>query len=256
MPNMKIYIFKTWVFLILFFYFQLVSAQTSAFLEEDGLLVIEIESVAEVAEGWSEETVFEDYTGSSYFRYASNNQLNNPGNGLLEYPIFIQTPGLYQFQWRNLIAEGDSTTDYNDSWLKILASSFYGQRTLAGGVISIVCPKGYDPVLNDCPVELDEDLEDGVDPEGSGSGGWFKAYRSGEGGWVWSTRTSDSDAHNIYTEFESPGIYMIQVSGRSMSHAIDRMVLYRTDYNGDPLDAEIPESQYVNVDLIFMDGFE
>lgn len=229
-------------------------SQYFAFTEQGGLLVVEIESVDEVAAGWSEETEFEDYTDMSYFRYSANNQLNNPGNGLLEYPIFIQNTGLYQFQWRNLIAEGTSTTDANDSWLKIIGSAYYGQKNRSNGDVSIVCPKGYDSATNECPVDLDED-GGGVEPVGSGSDGWFKVYRSGSGDWVWSTRTSDSDAHNIFVRFDYPGIYMIQVSGRSKDHAIDRMVLYRTDYVGDPLDVKILESPWLDVDLIFMDGF-
>ncbi len=225
------------IFLVLmYFYSSLIWAQTSAFMEEDGLLVIEIESIAPVPPGWAEEMEFDDFTGSSYFRYAANNQLNNPGVDLLEYPIFIQTPGRYKFQWRNLITEGTSTTDANDSWLRIRADAFYGLQ----GSNSIVCPRGYDPALNDCPTDLDDDGN--VNPEGSGSDGWFKIYRSGPGDWVWSTNTSDNDGHRIYAQFDVPGLYLIQISGRSKDHAIDRMVLFNDDFMGDPLDIQLPES--------------
>ena len=246
---------KNQVLVLLMVYGCSSAAQTSAFLEADGLLVLEIESVTAVPNGWAEEIVFDDYTGASYFRYAANNQFNNPGNDLLSYPIFIQNPGRYQFQWRNLIAEGSSNTDANDSWLRLSASAYYGQKSRNNGDISIVCPKGYDPEVNACPEELDED-GGGVEPEGSGSNGWFKVYRSGPGDWVWSTRTSDNDAHNIFARFDYPGIYLIEVSGRSKDHAIDRMVLYRDDYAGNPLDVGLVESPWVDVDLIYKDGFD
>ncbi len=227
-----------------------VNAEILGFVEQEGLLVIEIESIPMVPNGWAEEVEFSGFTGSSYFRYAANNQLNNPGVDLLNYPVLIQNPGLYRFRWRNLIAEGTSTTDANDSWLKIDASAFYGQQ----GNDSIVCPKGYDVMQNDCPVELDADMN--VVPAGSGSAGWFKVYRSGQGEWVWSTQTSDSDAHQIYARFDQPGIYQIQVSGRSKDHAIDRMVAYRDDFSGDPLAINQTESEWADIDLIYIDSFE
>ncbi len=227
-----------------------VKSEVLGFMEQDGLVVIEIESVAVVPDGWAEEIDFMNFTGTSYFRYQANNQLNNPGVDVLTYPILIKNPGLYRFRWRNLIAEGTSTTDANDSWLKIEASAFYGLQ----GNNSIVCPKGYDAVQNNCPIELDDDMN--VTPAGSGSGGWFKVYRSGEGDWIWSTQTSDSDAHQIYARFDVPGIYQINVSGRSKDHAIDRMVLYRSDFSGDPLDTQLLESDWTDIDLIYSGGFE
>ncbi len=238
------------IFTFIYFYSGLIAAQTPAFLEEEGLVVIEIESIAAVPTGWSEETEFEGFTGSSYFRYAANNQFNNPGVDLIEYSVFIQNPGRYKFQWRSLIAEGTSTTDANDSWLKIRADAYYGLQ----GSNSIVCPRGYDPELNACPVEMDDDGN--VTPAGSGSDGWFKIYRSGPGDWVWSTNTSDSDGHRIYAQFNNPGLYVIQISGRSRDHAIDRMVLFSDDFMGDPLNIELTESPLVDADLIFVNGFE
>ena len=240
---------QTLTIIFILFTTVILRAQSQAFLEEGGLLVIEIESIEQVPDGWAEETSFSGYTGDFYFRYNDSNHLGTPGIDLLEYPIYIQNPGLYRFRWRSLIAEGTSTTDANDSWLKILADAFYGLQ----GSSSIVCPKGYDSFFNDCPIGLDGDAN--VTPAGSGSDGWFKIYRSGRGDWVWSTQTSDSDAHQIYARFDKTGLYTIQVSGRSKNHAIDRMVMYRADYNGDPLDTNLPESLFVEVDLIFANGF-
>ncbi len=221
-----------------------------AFLESDGLLVIEMETTSDSLGGWAEETSFTDYTGAAYFRYDGNNHFNNPGIDTLQYTVLIQNPGLYRFRWRSLIAEGSSNTDANDSWLKINSSAFYGLK----GANSIVCPKGYDPAFNDCPVAADNDMD--VTPEGSGSGGWFKIYRSGPGDWVWSTQTSDNDAHQIYARFDYPGLYTIAVSGRSKNHAIDRMVLYRSDYSGNALDTDLPESTLIDADFIFANSFE
>jgi len=240
---------------LIFLFISSLLAFTSAFsqvayLEEDGLLIIELESVSGIPNGWSEEDTFDDISGVSYHRYAGSNQFNNPGVDQIEILVFIQNPGTYRFRWRNLIAKGSSNTDANDSWLRIIADAFYGLQ----GTDSIVCPKGYNPEFNDCPTDLDADGD--VIPEGSGSEGWFKVYRSGAGLWKWSTRTSDNDAHDIYARFDATGLYMIQISGRSQNHAIDRLVMNEVNYAGDPLDLGLPEANMIDAEIIFTDGFE
>ena len=247
------YLKKTCCLSLFFFMltiFPMASVNAQAFAEENGLIVIEMESADDIPTDWANETIESGFTGSSYLRYNGNNNFNNTGIDQMEYLILISNPGLYRFRWRNLIAEGTSTTDANDSWLKIEAHAFYGQK----GNDSIVCPKGYDPDSNACPTNLDGDGN--VTPNGSGNNGWFKIYRSGPGDWVWSTNTSDNDAHQIYARFNTGGLFSILVSGRSAEHAIDRLVLYRDDYMGDPLDTGLPESPQVDADLIFADGFE
>ena len=180
----------------------------------------------------------------------AGNQFNNPGVDVLTFPIQIEAPGIYRFQWRNRITEGTSTTDANDSWLRINADAFYAQRNQN----SVVCPKGYDPTTNDCPTDLDADGN--TTPNGSGSNGWFKVYRSGQGDWIWSTRTSDNDGHDIFARFDEPGIYTVEIAGRSRDHAIDRWVLYEADFEGDPLDISQPESPLITLEALFSDGFE
>jgi hypothetical protein len=97
-------------------------------------------------------------------------------------------------------------------------------------------------------------------PEGASSDGWLKVYSSGDvalRNWVWQARTSDNDAHDIMVEFDNPGTYTIQVSGRSQGFAIDRMVLYKLDTysEGSATGTVIPETgcddnplQVVNTD--------
>ncbi|HHP7239688.1 DUF5060 domain-containing protein [Longibacter sp.] len=202
---------------------------TGAFQEEGGLVVIEMESEAPGG-NWEERTDFSGYTGDSYLIWEGSSNLNTPGSGLITYPIEITTTGTYKFEWRNAFGAGSTPTEHNDTWLKIDADAFYAERNG-----SILCPKGYDPAENDCS---------GGTPNGSGSDGWFKVYRSGgsQGAWSWSTRTSDNDAHEIYAQFDSPGTYTLRVSARSDFHAIDRMVLANDAFGGDPRDPSLPES--------------
>ncbi len=206
-----------------------VDGADGVFQEENGIVVIEAES-GDYPANWAEETTFSGFTGDGYLRYDGSDHFGTPGFDAIAYQVAITNPGTYQFQWRNTFGFGSSPTDHNDSWLKIEADSFYGQK---GG--STVCPKGYDPAENDCT---------GAAPAGAGSSGWFKIYRSGgnQGQWTWSTNTSDNDPHAIFARFDSPGVYTILVSGRSKHHTIDRLVLSKSDYSGNPQSTSLAES--------------
>lgn len=210
---------------------------SGAFIEDEGLIVIELESL-DYPSNWEEKTG--DGAIDSYLEWLGANNFNNQGEGQMNAKIVINNPGTYQFVWRNSIREGTSTTDSNDSWLKILADRFYGFRASDS---SVVCPVDQEST-NQCS---------GDDPEGSSGNGWFKVYRSGgpAANWSWSTRTSDSDAHPIYADFFEPGEYELQISARSKNHAIDRMVLFRSRNDSDNVtesfatDSSRPESDRV-----------
>jgi hypothetical protein len=192
------------------------SGPAAAFSESGNLLVIEMESADSTPSNWPVEAGgFSGAAGSGYIRYDGSNQFNNPGVDAITYPIQINNPGTYRFQWRSIVGAGTNGTEHNDSWLKIDADAFFAERS--GNVL---CPKGFDASQNDCS---------GGSPNGSGSDGWFKVYRSGgpTDSWKWSTRTSDNDAHEIFARFDAAGTYSITVAGRSAEHVIDRMVMYR-----------------------------
>ncbi|MEL6193825.1 MAG: DUF5060 domain-containing protein [Bacteroidota bacterium] len=192
--------------------------------EEGGLVVFEPESIP-VAGDWDLQTSIDGYSGAGYIRWGGSNQFNNPGQGLMEYTIQIQTPGTYRFNWRSRITIGNDSREHNDTWLRFPdADDFYGEKN--GG--SIVYPHGSGQTPN---------------PEGAGKEGWFKIYMSRAGEWHWSARTSDNDAHDIYVVFNAPGVYTMQLSGRSEGHAVDRIVLYTDDTsNNDAQDLNLPES--------------
>ncbi len=214
-----------------------------AFIEENGLVVIEMESAPSLIGSWeTEETYSTTFspnvtspgtaTGGDFIIWQGPQSFSTPGNGLISYPIEITTTGTYRFQWRNQVGNGTSNTEHNDTWLKIEADSFYGQK----GSGAIVCPKGLDGSSNNCTGNL---------PEGAGSNGWFKVYANATS-WSWATNTSDNDPHQIFATFDAPGTYNILVSARSSSHVIDRMVLsHVTEFTGNPQSTALQESQRV-----------
>ena len=211
------------------------AGEDQPFLEQNGDVYIEVESVTPDDPNWSFETDFADYTGTGYYVWTGPNELGNGSAGtagVINYPVYISTLGTYRFQWRNAFS-GDSPTDENDSWLRIIGENlddteFYGEKSNG----DIVYPKGSSAITPE------------TTPEGNGGNGWFKVYRSGgtSGTWNWLTRTSDNDPHNIFIEVDEPGIYVIQLAARSQGHAIDRLALRES---GNP-QASAPESPRTN----------
>ncbi|KKM85923.1 hypothetical protein LCGC14_1284170, partial [marine sediment metagenome] len=196
------------------------------FLEENGLVVIEAES-GDVVSGWTE-TSKNDVTGI----IANTDSFNGINGGTIPYQVTIATPGVYRFDWRSFFS-GTSATDANDNWLRFPNTDdvwFFGYQgnpgdeatliaNLNGAQENVVFPRGSSRISSE------------TTPEGNGSNGYFKIYRSGGGSEIydWQARTSDNDAHNIYVWIVNPGTYTFEVSERSAGHAIDKMALYKVD---------------------------
>ena len=183
------------------------------FTESDGLLSIEFED-NDFPEGWVLKNDAEGISGQGYMQWEGNPSLNNPGNGLVVFPIRIATPGTYRFTWNSSYRKGNQGSEHNDSWLRFPdADEFYGEK----GNGSIVYPRGSGLEPN---------------PEGASKEGWFKIYRSGnDNAFKWQARTSDNDAHNIYVTFNTPGDYLMEISARSDFHGIDRILLHLETLN-------------------------
>ncbi|TPN87772.1 CBM96 family carbohydrate-binding protein [Aquimarina algicola] len=182
---------------------------TADFEEKNGLVVMESENLNVSGTQWNIKTAKSGFTGNGYLSWDGNDAFGTPGNGTITVKVKINSPGKYRFQWRSSIGKGTNSTEHNDSWLRLPdANAFYGEKNG-----NRVYPKGS----GQTPV-----------PEGAGANGWFKIYLSGSTDWTWSTNTSDNDAHQIFAEFNSAGVYTIEVSGRSKDHLIDRIVMYKT----------------------------
>ncbi len=204
------------------------------FEEQNGLVIIEAESI-DTPGGWSKNSGAAGYTGSGYLEWEGGDSFNTPGNGTTTTKIKINDPGTYRFQWRNKVGLGNNSTEHNDSWLRFPdAADFYGQKNS-----NIVYPKGS-----------------GKTPTaaGAGSNGWFKIYLSGSTNWTWSTKTSDHDPHDVYVVFDSPGIYTMELSGRSDHHLIDRISLSKsgnaTDLSLNETPCDSSGNQNVSVESI------
>lgn len=180
--------------------------------EKDGVVRVDIENTSATANGWSTENALVGFEGSGYLVWTGIDNFNTPGVGTIKFSININSPGTYQFVWSSRIAQGTSNTEHNDSWLRIAtATDFYGEKASTG---ERVYPKGTGKTPN---------------PEGSSANGWFKVYMNRTGEWFWRSSTNDKDPFNIFAKFDTIGVYDIEISGRSKSHAIDQFVLFKTD---------------------------
>ncbi|MGB5355695.1 MAG: hypothetical protein WBN11_03285 [Eudoraea sp.] len=187
------------------------SPDNQLILERDGLIVFEFENDS-FKDQWAIENSLSDASGDGYVLWTGDQFLGSPGTGLVRYNLQIDNPGTYQFIWHSAVAIGNSGTDHNDTWLRFPdANDFYARKEA-----SIVYPKGSGKSPN---------------PEGGGADGWFKVYRSGNNlGFKWQASTYDNNAHEIFVNFDSPGIYTMEISARSSGHAIDKVMLYSTSF--------------------------
>ncbi|MEM8524765.1 MAG: T9SS type A sorting domain-containing protein [Bacteroidota bacterium] len=177
------------------------------FEEQNGLLVIEMESV-ELNSSWKMDTTASGFTGKGYIFWEGTQYFSSIPNRKLYYSIKINNPGTYKFSWRMRVGKGTETTEHNDTWLKVEADDFYARTSN-----STLKPK---PQCQDDP--------NAKCPNGSSLQGYFKVYGNTTT-FRWAAGTSDHDPHFIFATFDNPGEYRIILDARSSFCFLDRMVL-------------------------------
>lgn len=112
-------------------------AATGAFIEEDGVAVMEVESVP-IASGWSRETAVGGFTGSAYY-YRTAGNTRETGQGTLRFDIDISEPGTYAVAVRarrdrspGENVENDQRNDVfvkmdSDQWWKATTHAAFGE---------------------------------------------------------------------------------------------------------------------------------
>lgn len=182
--------------------------------DKNGLVVIEAENIS-YSGNWKKRITVPGYTGAAYIQWEGADQFQNPGTGVIDIKVRINSAGTYKFQWRNKVGKGADSKEHNDTWLKFPdADDFYGEKT--GGHRVYPAGTGKTPT-----------------PEGASKNGWFKVYLNSTTNWTWKSKTSDFDPHEIYVKFNKAGIYTMQLSARSDFHLIDRIVLSKNGVDGE-----------------------
>jgi hypothetical protein len=163
------------------------SPRAQPFLEEDGIVVMEAESVP-VASPWVFETEKPGFSGTGYFVFSGNSVMGGSPNGTLKYFFEITSPGIYQLTIRSNKNDTDATLA-NDCYTKLV---------------------GYDGY----------------------QGQNVKTYMNGAAN-EWAFRTKHEYPEHVSLDplynITAPGVYELQVSGRSKNFFIDRIVLFDKD---------------------------
>ncbi|MDX2304861.1 MAG: T9SS type A sorting domain-containing protein [Microscillaceae bacterium] len=201
---------------------------TGAFIESNGLVVMEVESVP-LQTGWKQGTL----AGVTFYE-ATVNSVGSPGAGVLNYNIQVTNPGIYRIVTRTRINVGTSGTEHNDTWIKMPNNAdvtFFAYQGIPANEAAL------QNALNINDVLYPNGTGKGPNPAGASTSGYFKMYMNELNKWVWLSVTSDFDPHDIYVKFAKAGTYTLQLSNRSAGHAVDRMALYRVNtygynYNG------------------------
>lgn len=98
-------------------------AQDKVFEEKDGLIVIEAESIP-MTSGWAVRTSTGGFAGPGYIQWEGGDDFNAPPNGaLLEYKVWVNNPGSYQFRFRSR-KDGAASDAQNDTWVSVNGSNW------------------------------------------------------------------------------------------------------------------------------------
>lgn len=114
----------------------LAAAQDCVYLMEDGLLVVELESLG-AGGAWALEDDVPAHTGSGFLRWTGPDHFAEPGHDTFAVEFQVPEAGVYDFRLRNYHDHPDST-EANDVWVRMdggkwvkLFSSVRGQWTWA-----------------------------------------------------------------------------------------------------------------------------
>ena len=173
---------------------------------------MEAESAA-LSDDWSLRNEIEGSLGQGYYEWKHGNSSQNidgAGDGILTYTFQIETPGTYQLILRSAAPHN---TEHNDVWALFEHNDVVARQSS----------------------EKEEDL---------GQAEWFKVYQNAGGDdWNWAAYTIDHDAHDIFALIDTPGEYVLELSGRSTLFKIDRIVLFHESVDEDTaINEDNPES--------------
>ncbi len=196
----------------------------------DDVLVIEAEDLP-LVDSWTvgADAEFSGFNDAGYIAWTAGQQLNNPGAGTMSQTLRLSRAGRYRLQWRNQVGQGTSTTDHNDTWVRIVGADLFAAKGPDDAEARVYpSPQCNDDAFLD-PIRALPDVVSAGCPAGATSDGWFKVYSSGASDWSWSTRTSDHDPHEVVFEVAGPATVTFQMAARSSNHLIDRIVWHHDD---------------------------
>ncbi|MFC2109699.1 T9SS type A sorting domain-containing protein [Bacteroidota bacterium] len=203
------------------------------FEEQNGILTIEMESgILPSGSDWKMGSEADPNLAGSTINYIfwdGTESFGQLSGAAITYNIKINNPGTYRLAWRGRIGKGTSRGEHNDAWLKIVADDFFATKS-SSPTSTEALAEALEPKPS-CSSNPDRDC-----PEGSTSGGFFKAFmnRDPTGDelkrWGFVTNTNDGNSFRfIWATFNTAGNYSIIVDARSSFFFMDKIVLRRSN---------------------------
>ncbi|MBK1876439.1 thrombospondin type 3 repeat-containing protein [Pelagicoccus mobilis] len=169
--------------------------EADVFLENDGVVVMEVESMSHDPEHWDLETSIDGYSGSGYL-VGKTDTFKKGGLGKLRYPFKVETSGVYQLNWKVRITTGDHRGEHNDAFARILDSE--------------------ENLLDTVNHENERD----ADPN------WYKVFMNRLGQWSYDSKNLDGVGVALAWDLEAGKTYYFEISVRSAGAGLDRIVLW------------------------------
>lgn len=188
--------------------------KTGPFLEENGLLIMEMESTVSPLGLWIKKTDVPGYTGTCHFEFTGNSPASGTPKSPLTYTFKINKAGIYHLNLRaRKRLEGEPGDRCNDCYVRMEGDFVSGN-----------------PAYPTSTLTQDTKLFGGTAT-----------------GWGWATNLDGNGAHNtdaaIY-DFKAGETYTLRISGRSQRFNLDRIVLRHSSVtNTVARDPSKPESQ-------------
>ncbi|MFN6945096.1 MAG: putative Ig domain-containing protein [Cytophagaceae bacterium] len=197
------------------------------FVEEDGIITMEAESGDLSGTYWVKRADIADHLGEGYLQFSGGSSMGTPSeddnSNVITYSFRIDNPGRYSLKVRAYRQE----TEDNDIWV----------RFPTGNAITMI----------------------GDSVTGNVSAQWFKYLIGAKDQWHWFMKAQltgvphAGNFHDVYFEVSEPGIYSIQIKGRSRGFKMDRIALYNqtmgiSGFHG--MNASNPESERDNCEPV------
>lgn len=185
------------------------------FIPNNDTIIIEAESVPTHG-GWNYKADTCGHLGLGYIEWGTEGQGIKPGEGILTYKFRIDSPGKYQVLLRSKMLDHTNRMDTpdpdgNDVWLKISGGENIEGQAVLNSVFNKVAILGHPKGFN------------------------------------WNTNLDKGKPHPIapLCQYFEEGEYVLELSGRSFGHAIDRIAIVK--YLHHPVtDFQIPEIDNLN----------
>lgn len=188
---------------------QPVTPPTGAYIEENGLVIMESENTTSDLGLWQEETQYSNFTGDSYLQFTGNATSNGPATSPLEYRFIINKPGLYYLDMRMArdTTNGQPSDHSNDAYVRVEGD--YGPGPNPGNTHG-----------DDAPLSM---LMSNTKFFGGNANSfvWASGNRLDPGG--------ETNKRVAIYDFKAGEEYTLVVSGRSKFFSLDRIMFRHED---------------------------